>query len=310
MNSIFNYKDNNENDNEGKIGIGKLPENLENILDNISKEYNNLIPNKNASTYHTWYCNMPPSIKENVKRIQQDDFWHNLCDGNTNCRIFNTNEVDELYYSNPSNDLDKINLYGTVSNYGIHQDGIYNFIGIKYYRVIIGLTNGNDNIITYFTKFKVGKKINKGDYIVFDFDKSTHQVIKDSEKRTPRILLKLHFIVCENAEYSQQYIEFIKQLYLYYEFITRYIVKIGTDPKTYPQFFLGLACQYFYTPAIKYVVLFLSVITVFCLNYFYNVELFFSNIFFIFKYIFVFISGVFLLVVLFYWLRYQMLGIR
>lgn len=306
MKNIFNYKD----DIEGKIGIGKLPKNLEIILDDISKEYTELIPNKKASTYHTWYCNMLPSIKKKVEKIQNHKFWNNLCDGNTNCRLFNTNEVDELYYSNPSNHLDKINLYGTVSNYGIHQDGIYNFTGIKYYRVIIGLTNGNDNIITYFNKFKVGKKINKGDYIVFDFDKSTHQVIKDTEKLTPRILLKLHFIVCENAEYSLEYIELIKQLYLYYEFITRNIVKIGTDPKTYLQFFLGLACQYFYTPSIKYIIVFLSAITVFNLKYFYNIELVFSNILFILKYIFVSLSGVYLLVVLFYWARYQIFKIR
>jgi hypothetical protein len=306
MKEIFNYKD----DIEGKIGIGKLPKNLENIINSISKKYNYLIPNKNASTYHTWFCNMSPSIKKKVRKIQNNKFWRKLCDGNTKCRIFNTPEVDELYYSNPSNHLDKINLYGTVINYGIHQDGIYNFTGIKYYRVIIGLTNGNDNVITYFNKFDVGKKINKGDYIVFDFDKSTHQVIKDKEKETPRILLKLHFLLCENAEHSQEYIDFIKQLYLYYEFITRYIVKIGTDPETYPQFFIGLACQYFYTPFVKYVVLFLSILSVFCLNYFYNVELVFSNIFFILKYIFVSLSSVYLLVVLFYWLRYKIFRIR
>jgi hypothetical protein len=34
--------------------------------------------------------------------------------------------MDELYYSNPQNDLYKNNLYGTVVNYGIHRDGIYN----------------------------------------------------------------------------------------------------------------------------------------------------------------------------------------
>lgn len=44
--------------------------------------------------------------------------------------------------------------------------------------MIIVLTDGNDNIITRFNNLDVGHKINKGDYIIFDFDKSSHHVIK------------------------------------------------------------------------------------------------------------------------------------
>jgi hypothetical protein len=43
MNSIFTHKD----DIEGKVGIGKLPDELQPILDDISKEYYNIIPDKN-----------------------------------------------------------------------------------------------------------------------------------------------------------------------------------------------------------------------------------------------------------------------
>ena len=146
MNSLFTYRD----DIEGKIGIGKLPIELQSILDDISKEYYNIIPDKNSSTYHTWYNDMSPSIKSNVEHIQKSDFWNKLCDGSEKCIKINTNEMDELYYSNPKNNLNKINLYGASSNYDIHKDCIYNFNGIKFYRIIIGLTNGNDNIITYF----------------------------------------------------------------------------------------------------------------------------------------------------------------
>lgn len=232
-NNFFTYRDN----VEGKVGIGKLPEHLHNTLDKIATEYSNEIPDKNASTYHTWFNDMSPNIKKQVKSIQNDPFWYNLCDGSEKCIRKSANEMDELYYSNPKNNLDKINLYGASGNYDIHKDCIYNFDGIKFYRIIIGLTDGNDNIITHFTNLNIGHKINKGDYIVFDFDNTLHQVIKKKQINTPRIMLKLHYIVCENCKYSQNYVENIKKMYLYYEFITRYFMQIGTDPKTYYQFF-------------------------------------------------------------------------
>jgi hypothetical protein len=146
MNSIFTYRD----DIEGKVGIGKLPTDLQSILDDISKEYYSIIPDKNSSTYHTWYDDMPYNIKSKVEQIQKNEFWNKLCDGSEKCIRISAHEMDELYYSNPKNNLEKINLYGAAGNFDIHQDCIYNFNGIKFYRVIIGLTDGNDNVITYF----------------------------------------------------------------------------------------------------------------------------------------------------------------
>jgi hypothetical protein len=151
MNNLFTYRDK----IEGKVGIGRLPNDLQSILDNISKEYYNIIPDKNASTYHTWYEDMPSNIKYKVEIIQKNNFWNKLCDGSKKCVKISANEMNELYYSNPINNLDKVNLYGASSNYDIHKDCIYNFNGIKFYRIIIGLTDGNDNIITYFTPLHI-----------------------------------------------------------------------------------------------------------------------------------------------------------
>jgi hypothetical protein len=287
MKNLFTYKD----EKEGNIGIGKLPNELHPILDDISKEYYNMIPDKNASTFHTWYNEMPFSIKSKVYKIQNHSFWKEKG------TIINVNEMDELYYSNPQNDLYKNNLYGTVVNYGIHRDGIYNFGGIQFYRVIIGLTDGNDNIITRFNILDVGHKINKGDYIIFDFDKSSHHVIKERNELTPRILLKIHFIVAENG-YSKEYVEVIKSFYLYYEFITRYITKTGTDPETYYQFFLGLGTQYFYEKNIQDIICFIILINKYViqlhslLHNFYCLIMIYSSI------------------VFFYWMRYKLFGIR
>lgn len=306
MDSLFTYRD----EIEGKVGIGRLPNELQSILDNISKEYYNIIPDKNKSTYHTWYEDMPSNIKSNVEKIQKCDFWNKLCDGSEKCQKISSSEMDELYYSNPKNNLDKINLYGASGNYDIHKDCIYNFNGIKFYRIIIGLTDGNDNIITYFNNIDIGHKINSGDYIVFDFDKSTHQVIKDKQKITPRILLKIHFIVCENCKYSKEYVETIKIWYLYYEFITRYFMQVGTDPESLYQFFWGLFCQYYMNSYTKYIILFIIITTIIAIKFLFKIKLVYKNISKIIKYLLLSLTSIYLLVVIFYWLRYKLLGIR
>jgi hypothetical protein len=306
MEGLFTYRD----EIEGKVGIGRLPNELQSILDDISKEYYNIIPNKNVSTYHTWYDDASSSIKYKIEQIQKHNFWNKLCDGSEKCIKISASEMDELYYSNPKNNLDKINLYGSTGNYDIHKDCFYNFNGIKFYRVIIGLTDGNDNIITYFNNLDVGHKINSGDYIVFDFDKSTHQVIKDKQKLTPRILLKIHYIVCENCKYSKEYVEAIKKWYLYYEFITRYFMQVGTDPETLYQFFWGLNCQYINNSYTKYIILFITIATIISIKFLFKIKLIYQNISKIIKYILLSLISVYLLVVIFYWLRYQLLGIR
>jgi hypothetical protein len=304
--SIFTYKD----ESEGKIGIGKLPIDLLPVLKELSNDYYDLIPDKKSSTFHTWYKELNPSLKSKVAKIQNHKFFHELCDGSNKCININVHEMDELYYSNPKNNLNKINLYGASSNYDIHKDCIFNFNGIKFYRVLIGLTNRNDNIITHFKNLDKGHKINFGDYIVFDFDKSTHQVIKDKEKSTPRILLKIHYIVCENCKYSKEYVECVKNFYQKYEMITRYIMKTGTDPTTFYQFFMGLVCQFFYTNNIKYVILLLIIFIIFVLEYFLKIKLIYENTSKIITNVLFWLIFIFLIIVTFYWLRYKLFRIR
>jgi hypothetical protein len=306
MNNFFTYKD----DVEGKVGVGKLPLELQYILEEISKEYYNIIPNKDASTFHTWYGDMPSNIKSNVEKIQKNDFWNKLCDNSDKCVKINAKEMDELYYSNPQNKLNKINLYGASGNYDIHKDCIFNFNGIRFYRIIIGLTNGNDNITTYFKNLDLGHKINSGDYIVFDFDKTTHQVIKEKDSQTPRILLKLHYIVCENCKYSKEKVDRIKQFYLYYEFITRYFMQVGTDPETYYQFFWGIFCQYYMNDYSKYFLILIILVLLLYFKYFLKIKLQYKNLSKIFKYTSVSLLLLYFFIVFCYWIRYKLFGIR
>jgi len=305
-NDIFTYRDK----TEGKVGIGRLPPDLIHTIKEISDEYYKSIPDKNVSTYHTWYANMEPFIKEKVEKVQQNKFWYNLCDKTNKCITINAKEMDELYYSNPQNNLKTINLYGANGNYDIHRDCIFNFNGIKFYRVLIGLTDGNNNIITHFTNLNKGHKINSGDYIVFDFDNTTHQVIKEKEELTPRILLKLHYIVCENCQYSKEYVERVKNMYLYYEFITRYIMQTGTDPKTYYQFFWGVVCQLYMYTYTKYVILLLTGLIVYILRYRYKIKLLYKNTGKLLKYISLSLFSIYLFIVFLYWGRYKLTGIK
>lgn len=304
MSNIFSYR----SDDEGKIGIGKLPKKLLKTLNKISQEYKQLIPDQNASTYHTWYNDLPKSIKENVAIIQNDKFWHKLCDNEKKCIYINANDMDELYYSNPKNNLKNINLFGATGNYDIHKDCIFNFNGIRFYRILIGLTNGNNNIITYFNNFDVGHKLNKSDYIIFDFDKTTHQVIKEKEKKTSRILLKIHFIVCENCKYNRKYVECIKDMYLYYEYITRYIMQVGTDPKTFYQFFLGTLCQNYMNKKFNNIILITIISVLFYINYNKKIPLKIENMSVIAYYIFIILLLIQLLSTTFYYSKYKLLG--
>jgi len=290
MDTLFTHT----NKKEGKIGIGRVPISPY-VLKEISDEYYKLIPDKNASTYHTWYENMPPSIKQKVNEIQKSNFWDKLCTGDKKCIKINAREMDELYYSNPKNNLDKINLYGATGNYDIHKDCIFNFNGIRFYRIIIGLTDGNDNIVTYFNNLGVGHKLNLGDYIIFDFDRTTHQVIKLEEKPTPRIILKIHYLVCDNCNYSKEYLEFVKKMYLYYEFLTRYFMQIGTDPETFYQFFWGLFCQFYMNKNTKFILAFLIIV----LFKFLSLSQVSISLFLIY-----------MAIVTFYWLRYKLTGFK
>jgi hypothetical protein len=257
-NDVITHRD----DRDGKVGIGKIPVELHPILDNISTEYYVKIPDKNASTYHTYYKDLTSNVKENFDKIQYNDFWNNICDNASNCIQQCVTEMNEIYYSNPKPHFEKTNLYGAAANLIPHRDCLlYNFVGIHFYRIIIGLTDNNDDTATEFINLHLEHKINRGDYMLFDFDRTLHQVTKTGLQETPRILLKLHFIVCENCKYSENYVEFVTYFYKYYYFVARYTEQIGTDPKTFTGFFFGLMWEWPFYTEFKYIsiLLFLSI---------------------------------------------------
>lgn len=251
--SIFTHWD----IHEGNIGIGRLPNSLLSPLTNIVQEYYHFIPDLSKTTYHTYYSDLLGDLKTDFDTIQNNPFWNRICrrnggraewnGGDKPCIMKPVTEMNEIYYSNPKPDFQKTFLYGAAANLVPHRDCIlYNFNSIHFYRIIIGLTDNNNDTITEFIHFQQEHKINKGDYMIFDFDKTTHQVKKTGTTETPRILMKLHFIVCDNCTsgYSDTYVDFVAYFYKGYYYIARYTEQIGTDPTTFMGFFFGIMWEY------------------------------------------------------------------
>lgn len=301
MNSLFTYRD----EVEGKVGIGKLPNELLPILDDISKEYFSKIPDKSSTTYHTYYNDSTLNLKEKVDKIQYNKFWDGICDNNNHCIKHCVTEMNEIYYSNPKPNFEKNNLYGAAANLIPHRDCIlFNFNGIRFYRIIIGLTDSNNDTSTEFINLKLEHKINKGDYMIFDFDRTLHQVKKSGKQETPRILLKLHFIVCDNCNYSDKYVKFISYFYIYYYYIARYTEQIGTDPKTFIGFFLGLLWEWPFYKSFKYTTFSIFFTLLFILNVNYKIKFIIKNLWRSFIYSLLSMIVIYLFIVSFYYFRY------
>jgi hypothetical protein len=307
MNSLFTYRDN----IEGKVGIGKLPNELLPVIDEISTEYIHLIPDKSSTTYHTYYSDLRGNMKENFDKIQYNKFWGKICDDDDKCSRHCVTEMNEIYYSNPKPNFEKQNMYGAAANLIPHRDCIlFNFNGIRFYRIIIGLTDFNKDTSTEFINLNLEHKINRGDYMLFDFDRTLHQVKKSGQQETPRILLKLHFIVCENCKYSDNYVKFISNFYKYYYYIARYTEQIGTDPKTFVGFFFGLIWEWPLYTEFVYVLVSMFIAIVLILNLFCKIKFKLKNTGKFLWYSVSSIFAIYLVIVSFYYLRYILFNVK
>jgi hypothetical protein len=299
MNNIFVYR----NNTDGNVGIGKLPNYFTEFLNNIENEYIFHIPDKTKTTYHTYYTDLIGDLKLNFDKIQYDTFWNNICYNIQNCIIQNVFEMNEIYYSNPKPNFESTNLYGAAANLIPHRDCIlYNFNGIAFYRVILGITGNNNDTITEFINYNLETKINKGDFMIFDFDKTLHRVKKIGKTEVPRILMKLHFIVCENCKYDINYVKTIAYFYKYYYYIARYTEQIGTDPNTFLGFFFGLLWEYPFYHSFKYIVFILFVSNIIILNRFYKIKL--TNYVKLISYSLFILFSIYCKIVLFYYVCY------
>jgi hypothetical protein len=292
---------------DGYIGIGKVPVDIQTQLEELRILSND--PTKQM-TYHIWYDHFPERIKQIVHSIQKNPFWNRLCTRknalgtcDTTCILTNVQSMDELYISKVPNDKTRDQfLYGASGNYDLHIDSIFRFPYIRFYRILIGLTDGNTTVETYFPNFKKGVFLNKNDYILFDFDRTQHQVINHSKTNSQeRAMLKLHFCVSELP--NETYLNMVSAFYNIYEKITRYVMEKGTEPESFYEFFLGLICVL--RVQLPYL-LNLYVILILITLVFYQKPI--SK-----KILLPIVMGIFLLylyVVFLFWLRYTLKGVR
>lgn len=248
---------------DGNVGIGKLSS-YSDTLENIASKYLDHIPDKTATTHHTYYTDLYGSIYENFRKIQNSNIWQGLRIGafdnpNSFAVLHNMVEMNEIYYSNPKPNFENAPLYGAAANLIPHRDCIlFYFPGIRIYRVIISATDGNQDTVTEFITHGVERCLNKGDYMVFDFDRTLHRVKKMGQTPTPRILLKLHFLICDmqyaKFQISRHYINFAYLCYVVYYRVARYTEQLGTDPKTFVGFFFGILWEYPFYPRVRYAV--------------------------------------------------------
>ena len=194
-------------------------------------------------------------------------------------------------------------LYGASTNYLDHTDACFNLPGIRFYRVLIGLTE-NQYVETLFPKLNASKFISKYDYVIFDFDKALHKVVNHDTMKHPRILLKLHFCACDTCHIGGLYFKSCVWMYELYEVITRYIMKTGTNPTSYWDFYCGLLCHIWvrYNHLLTLFVLILCstlVIMIFSIKVAYPLCIAIRDVFIIYC-----------CIVALFWLRYQLFRVR
>jgi hypothetical protein len=247
---------------DGNVGIGIMQDYSE-TLETLASQYLSTIPDKSATTHHSYYTELTGTFKTNFEKIQFAKIWQRLRVGafespDTFAAVLhNMVEMNEIYYSNPKPNFKAGPLYGAAANLIPHRDCIlFYFPGIRIYRVIIGATDGNHDTVTEFITHGVERRLNTGEYMVFDFDRTLHQVKKTGQMATPRVLLKLHFLACDTryaaSWYSFAYIRFAYCCYVAYYRVARYTEQIGTDPTTFIGFFFGILWEYPFYPKVRY----------------------------------------------------------
>jgi len=305
-NNFFVYK----NDIDGNVAIGQISPEFDDVLSEIKFEWLQDLTKEQltGTTCHIWYSDLSQSLKTKIDNIRNMKLWESLCDKNKDfCKkkkkLMFIPEMDEIYYFNLGSKFSSGRLYGANGNVEPHVDSgrLFQFKNIKLYRVLIGLSDDNKNTTTKFINAKLEKKINKNDYVVFDFDRTFHQVVKENKLNTPRFVLKLHFVICDDENEPLWKIELFKKCHIVYEIITRYFMEHGTDPTTWSGFFFGLILE---TDPVIYIVL-CSIVLYFLIQV-YKI----TNPIKITKYLVLTICTIYFIYVTCFWLYYVLTGER
>ena len=167
--------------------FGKL--NLQENFKKIFKFVEGLIVDKKR-TMHLWYSDVPSHIKFHVEAVSNRVQWlleekHKI--------VRPIPDMNEIYVSAP-----KVNNVSSDSVfYEDHIDGPFFFFPFcRVLRCIVAI-NENNRIFTVFPQEKKRFLLSSGDLACFDFNRTIHRIEEiDHNDMSPRVILKLHFLVC------------------------------------------------------------------------------------------------------------------
>lgn len=189
-------------------------------------------------SYHEYQCNVPniPKIcieiidsyirNEVVKTFNKNILCKNFYESSSDHLIVEPHiiesitEMNELY----------ISPYGVVSSEGSdsifereHIDGPFFMLPyVNVIRCMVGI-NGNSTIITYFPESNREISVPTSSFMAFDYNRDAHCIrcnITDKPNTSPRILLKLHYVVYPPFV-PRTVIYLYKKIHAYYNILSR-----------------------------------------------------------------------------------------
>lgn len=245
--------------------MGSLPLLFTPLLESIQFHYaTRILPTIEQSSHHIYTTNILfPELQENLCGIIHQPLWTELCPSgswNTSCQVTPVIEMNELYFTHPGYAKQRRYLYGTAVHAEENTDTIFPFPYTRLYRVLIGLSNENNHTYTYFPAWNKGIFLHRGDYVVYD----VYRTRRRQRITTPCLLpscppfprphfhLAFQFLVYDPSIYSFTMIHYLSRVYLYYNYMTRWIIAIGTDPVAYYEYVMGWLIQLYIAPYVAH----------------------------------------------------------
>ena len=174
------------------------------------------------TTIHKWCSELSDTSKKYVRKLKKEmqdylEMKHNM--KNTNHVINSIDEMDELYYSKPENNIGSDNVFITP-----HLDGFLGWIPfMRCWRCIYCITNPN-NTTNYFPLNKISETIiilKPNNFVCHDFNRDLHWIKPGiiSNFHESRIVLKLHYY--DYPRFLKHFHSFYKTLNIRYNSFAR-----------------------------------------------------------------------------------------
>ncbi len=216
-----------------------LPDDLLVHVDHI---HDTLTPPPSSRAIEHLFLNQHPS--PSIQYIRSHPFWKEMLCTRDGVDILPIPEMDELYHTYDASDLTPD--LGTYGNFAPHVDGMFPLPGFAVYRVLVPLTSHNTITQTCLQQDNTCLHLNRGQVFAFDFNRTKHWVQSTSSSDTPipRTLLKLHFLVYDE-KCPDWYVQWMRFVHIQYLNVSRYIMRTGTNPSTFYEYFIGVFAKYF-----------------------------------------------------------------